>query len=120
MVSGPPLSGKTTYVKANARRGDLIVDVDWIFAALSGQPLHYDSEILLPFVASARDAILGRLMRKSELDRAWIVTSNPVAAQQIVRRLKAKQIDLKISRDEQRERMQRRKEENVWPGFLNL
>ena len=119
VVCGPPLSGKTTYVKQNARRGDLIVDVDWLYAALSGQELHYTPEELLPFVTSARDAVYERLMRPSKVERAWIITSKPEAASQIVARLNAKRIDLSVAPTEAQLRRHARTVENKWVGFIH-
>lgn len=119
VVSGPPFSGKTTYVRQHARPHDLIVDVDWIFAALSGQPLYFDSEALLPFVASARDAIYERLRRKSDVDRAWLVTSKPEAASQLVGRFGGEHVRLTVDPSQQQQRRQERKQRNGWRGFLN-
>jgi hypothetical protein len=121
VISGMPLVGKTTYVRQHATPGDLILDVDWLFAALSGQKLHVNTESLIPFVASARDAVYERLFRKSEVDRAWIVTSKHDAAVQIVRRFGAKHISIPpISTDELLRRKADRDKQNVWPGLLTL
>ncbi len=76
IVGGPPGAGKSTYVAAQFKPGDILVDVDALFVALSGLPM-YDSRrtVLLPFVFEARHAILLRLSRTSQVRRAWIVTT---------------------------------------------
>ncbi len=56
LVYGPPLSGKTTFVRQSMRRGDLVVDVDRLFVAVSMLP-DYDKP----------DALLGNVMRIHEL-----------------------------------------------------
>lgn len=40
IVYGPPLSGKTTYVRQITQPGDLILDIDSIWEAVTFQPAH--------------------------------------------------------------------------------
>lgn len=77
IVAGPPGSGKTTYVQQRARWGDLVIDVDALYAALSGLPWYEKPLDLLPFVLDARDAVIARLARQSDVGRAWIITGEP-------------------------------------------
>ncbi|MFH0902330.1 MAG: AAA family ATPase [Pseudomonadota bacterium] len=77
VVCGPPASGKTTYVRKWAQAGDLIVDVDTLYEALSGLPMYDRPKELLSFVCEARDAVIQRLKRHSDVGRAWIITSAP-------------------------------------------
>lgn len=51
LVYGSPLSGKTTYVKEHAQKGDLIIDIDNIWECLSGckryeKPRELNSSVL--------------------------------------------------------------------------
>lgn len=75
IITGPPGSGKTTYVNEQRQWGDLIVDVDTLYSALSGLEWYEKPDALLPFVLEARDAVLDRLHSQSELRHAWIITS---------------------------------------------
>ena len=76
LVCGPPGSGKTTYVREKARSGDLIVDVDAIYAALSGEPWYAKPAGLLPVVLAVRDAILEQIrMGNDDIARAWVISS---------------------------------------------
>jgi len=59
-VCGPPGSGKTTYVAERAKRGDLIIDLDDLWEALTGLGRFDESEILLPYIHEARNAVLKR------------------------------------------------------------
>lgn len=88
IVTGPPGAGKTTYVQQHAQWGDLILDVDALYSALSGLPWYEKPSALLPFVLDARDAVLNRLLRESELRQAWLITSE--ADQAELQRLKAR------------------------------
>lgn len=40
VVCGPSGTGKSTYIQERAKPGDVIVDFDQLFAALSGLPLY--------------------------------------------------------------------------------
>lgn len=75
IVTGPPASGKTTFVREKAQHGDLIVDVDTLYMALSGLTWYEKPDTLLPFVMEARDAVIRRLARESDVRHAWIITS---------------------------------------------
>lgn len=79
IVYGPPGAGKTSYVKEHARRGDLIIDFDALYAALSGLDWYDKPTALMPFVCEARDAVINRLHRNSEVQHAWLITSEPKA-----------------------------------------
>lgn len=74
VVCGPPGAGKTTYVRERAMWGDLVVDVDTLWTALSGLPLYDKPDPLLPFVLACRDAIYDRLSRANEVRQAWVIT----------------------------------------------
>lgn len=76
IVCGPPGSGKTTYVEKHKSWGDLVIDVDALFVALSGGLGWYEHPVaLLPFVMEARDAVIARLARTHEVSKAWILTA---------------------------------------------
>ena len=76
-IVGPPGSGKTTWVKQHMSPGDLVVDMDYLYSALSFLEFRNNPDSLLPFVAEARDAVLNRLTRPSAIRKAWIVSSSP-------------------------------------------
>lgn len=60
IVSGPPASGKSTFVKNNYRPGDLVLDLDIIYSAISLQPLHNrpNEKALIRYALAARQAII--------------------------------------------------------------
>ena len=89
VVLGPPGSGKTTYVLEHKHRGDLILDLDAIYSALSGLGMHDNPKELLGYVIAARDGILMKLHRPSECRRAWLITIDPVMAERWQRQYKA-------------------------------
>lgn len=77
IVFGPPGSGKMTYVRERFKWGDLIVDFDALYAAMSGMPIYEKPAPLAPFVCAARDAVIKRVLRPNDVLRAWIITTEP-------------------------------------------
>ena len=72
IVCGPPGAGKTTFVKDHVLWGDLVVDFDKLFSALSFLPEHEKPGNLFPFVCAARDAIY-REIERGDISRAWVI-----------------------------------------------
>lgn len=81
LICGPPGSGRIEYVTKLMKPGDLFVDLDAIYSAISGLPLHQKPAELLPFACEARDALLRRLARPSGVTQAWIVAGAPKPAE---------------------------------------
>lgn len=79
LVAGPPGAGKSSLVGGMFRAGDLIIDVDRLFTALSGLEVYEKPGALLAFALEARDAVLRRLAKPSPVGRAWIVAGAPTA-----------------------------------------
>lgn len=75
VVAGPPGAGKTTYVRQQIKWGELVVDLDALFAALSGLDWYEKPAGILPFALAARDAVIAQLYQASELQWAWVITS---------------------------------------------
>lgn len=75
IVWGAPGAGKNTYVNKHKLKGDLVVDWDSIFEALSTLPRYDKPKELMPFVAEARDAIIRRLCQPSQVRCAWIIST---------------------------------------------
>lgn len=105
VVCGPPGSGKSTFVRERMERGDLLVDMDELYRALSGLELRDKPDCLLPFVAEARDAVIARIYREQRGQlhrRAWVVTSSPDLAyiRDLLRRLRAEVHVLDVSTKE--------------------
>lgn len=76
IVYGSPCSGKTTYVKEHAGANDLIVDVDFIYSAISGRNPH-DINLAQYAVATDLREILYDIIRdrKGRWADAWIIST---------------------------------------------
>lgn len=71
VVCGAPGSGKTSWVRSQIRRGELVVDVDALFAALTMRPLYDKPESLIGAVLSLRDHVI------ESYEPAWVISSDP-------------------------------------------
>lgn len=70
VVWGPPASGKSSYIDANASDNALIWDFDRVMRVLSGKKLYSRNENLVGLVADLRSWIVERVA-KSGVDEAW-------------------------------------------------
>jgi len=74
MVYGPPLSGKTTFVLENMERGDIVIDMDRLFSAVSMQPYYDKPDNLLANVIGIRTLLLDNIKtRHGKWFNAWII-----------------------------------------------
>lgn len=102
VIAGPPGAGKSRWVEERRKWGDLVLDLDALYVALSGEPPYEKPQVLLPFVSEARDAIVSRLTRSHSVARAWIVGSLPkrVDRETLRRRLRAKVVVIETASEE--------------------
>ena len=74
IVYGPPMVGKKTFVSENMERGDLVVDMDKLFAAISMQPYFDKPNNLLSNVIGVRDLLIDNIKtRYGKWYNAWII-----------------------------------------------
>ena len=55
--------------------GDLMLDIDLMFEAITGLPMYDKPLSLLPVVLAMRDAVLAQLARPNQVQRAFIITA---------------------------------------------
>ena len=78
LVCGPPGAGKTTYVRDRAQHGDLILDLDRIFVALTGLNKYDKPNNILPYALTAYDDVVSHLSRdKSNIKCSWVISCSP-------------------------------------------
>lgn len=83
IVSGPPCSGKTTYVQQHAKPGDTVIDIDDIARTLDPSYVHWAKDVdraLLNRSIRVRNAMLGSLARAKH-GKAWFIVSAPTQAE---------------------------------------
>lgn len=78
LVCGSPASGKTTYVLENKTEGDLVVDLDYICAALMGETgnVHLDHRPILAVALEVRELLYQIVQaRRGKWERAFVITT---------------------------------------------
>lgn len=103
IVYGPPLSGKTTFVKQNMERGDLIMDMDALYEAVSFLPAYDKPNNLLPIVLGLRTLLIDNVRtRFGKWRDAWIIGgyADKFQRDRLIADLGAEPIFCDISKDE--------------------
>ena len=125
IIYGPPLAGKKTYVQQQLWQGDLIIDMDALYAALSGQPMYDKPEPLLLTVRAAHDRILDTVKtRYGRWDRAWIIGGYPdkYKREKLALDLGAELVFIQASKEQCLERLKwdpgRKHKEKEWTGYI--
>lgn len=80
LITGAPLSGKTTFVREHMQEGDLVFDIDDLWQILSGQPRYIKPNTLKSMVFNLRLAVKEQIQKGSGGWRnAYIIESLPLA-----------------------------------------
>lgn len=78
VVWGPPLSGKTTFVRENMHRGDIVVDMDRLYEAVSMLPYYDKPNELLTNVRGLYSHLIDNIKtRHGKWHNAWVVGGFP-------------------------------------------
>lgn len=103
LVYGSPLSGKTSFVMENKTDGDLILDIDSIYQALSGDYRYKKSNQIKDIVFAVRNTIYEQIqMRAGSWRNAWIVGTFPYMRDRetLIERLSAETIFIQATQEE--------------------
>ena len=76
IISGPPCAGKSTYVRENAKDGDLRVDYDLIAQALGAMNSHAAEGLVKQAAFNARDGAISAALKDINSD-SWIIHTSP-------------------------------------------
>lgn len=107
IVWGSPASGKTTYVKENKDKHDLVMDLDYIMRALYIADDRPQIEDAFPFARDIRDYFYEMVKeRKYYFNAVWIIAGLPFKKdrQKLVDYLNAELIYIESTREESIER----------------
>jgi hypothetical protein len=126
LVYGPPLSGKTTFVKQNMERGDLVVDLNLIYESVTMLPGYDKPDVLRPNVFGIRNLLIDQIRtRFGKWHDAWIVGGYPDKYQRdkLIEELGAQPIFCDVSKDECVARLQAeeslRYRKAEWAGYID-
>lgn len=118
IVTGPPCSGKSTYIKDNAKETDVIIDMDKLALALSHDntlPFEYDDKVR-KIARAARQAAVKEAIGQFQGERyrdLFIIHTDPSPDQRrSYRAANARFIELDPGKETCLKRLQNRPEEN--------
>ena len=103
LVYGPPLSGKTTYVADVMNEGDLIIDMDNIWQAVSGCKRYVKPGRLKSVVFNVRDTLLDAAKYKlGRWNNCYIIGGYPLISERerLIKEFGAREIYIEASKEE--------------------
>ena len=124
LVYGPPLSGKTTFVKDSMNEGDLMLDIDSIWQCVSGCERYIKPKRLNAVVFSIRDTILEAVRyRTGKWANAYVVGGYPLSGERerLVKELGAREVFIDCSREECLNRLELcedARDKKEWRGYI--
>lgn len=124
LVYGSPLSGKTTWVNEVKSDGDLIVDIDSIWQAVSGCERYKKPAVLNACVFGVRDYLIECVKyRRGKWRNAYVVGGYPLISERerLCRELRAREIFIDTSKDECLRRLAEcndGRDIEQWTGFI--
>lgn len=109
-VWGAPCSGKSSFVKENMQAGDIVLDIDRLWSALSGQPEYIKPNSIKAVVFNARNAILDSIKtRAGEWQQAFVIEGGALVGDRMrrIETLGAESILIEATREECLQRLAR-------------
>lgn len=109
LVYGPPLSGKTSFVRDAMNQGDLMIDIDNIWQCLSGCERYIKPKRLNAVVFAIRDSLLEAVRyRQGRWMNAYVIGGYPLSGERerLLKELGAREIFIEGSREECLERLE--------------
>ena len=103
LVYGSPLSGKTTWVNQVRNDGDLMVDMDSIWQAVSGCDRYVKPGTLNACVFGVRDYLLECVKyRRGKWRNAYVIGGYPLISERerLCKELRAREVFIDTSKDE--------------------
>ena len=103
LVVGSTCSGKTTWVKEQAGKNDIILDIDSIWQMISNNARYDKPKTIAPIIFAIRDCMLDQVkMRNGRWSNAYILTTetNPLTRQRMCDSLGAEEIYIESTKEE--------------------
>lgn len=127
IIYGPPMSGKSSYVIENMEEGDLVVDMDRLFQAISLNPLYKKPDSLRFNVFAIRNLLIDNIKtRYGSFRTAWIIGGYPnkFDRERLASELGAELVYIKADKDDCIYRLDytndyRQKNKEEWIGYIN-
>ncbi|MWC26645.1 HNH endonuclease signature motif containing protein [Paenibacillus sp. MMS18-CY102] len=126
LVYGPPFAGKAELVRQRLHRGDLVVDIDRLYEAVSGLPYYDKPDILFSNVMGVHAVLLDNIRtRYGKWGTAWILGgyADKFKRDRVAEDLGAELVYCELSREECIARLfedtDRRNRKVEWMGYID-
>ena len=124
VVYGAPFSGKKTFVMENMGKGDLVVDIEYIWSCIAGIYNINKPNTLKPIVFKIRDTLIDCVKyRQGRWNNAYIIGGYPFQSdrERLIRELNAREIYIESTKSECIERLKYMNDRdfNEWEGYIN-
>lgn len=123
LVYGAPLSGKTSWVKANMSEGDLVIDLDNIWQCVSGCERYVKPKRLKSIVFNVRNVLLDAVRyRAGKWNNCYIIGGYALSSERerLCKELGAREVFIEASKDECLARLDGREniDKSEWREFI--
>ena len=125
LVYGPPLSGKSTFVREEMEHGDMVVDMDRLYSALTMLPDYDKPNQLLPIVRGVHNLLVDNIkVRLGKWENAWVVGgyADRYKREKMAGELGAELIFCDVSKEECLRRLLadegRSERQDEWQGYI--
>lgn len=125
LVYGPPLSGKSSFVQERMTRGDLIVDMDRLYQAVSMLPYFDKPDNLMPNIWGIYNQLIDHIKtRYGRWNNAWVIGgfADKYKREKLANDLGAELIFCNVSQEECLRRLEideeRRYRKDEWKTFI--
>ena len=126
VVYGSPMSGKTSLVKERMQRGDLVVDMDGLYQAVSLLPSYDKPDNLLKNVLGIHNLLIDNIKtRYGKWNSAWVIGgyADKYKREKLAEDLGAELIFCDVSKDECLRRLgldeERKYRKDEWISYVN-
>lgn len=126
IVFGSPLSGKNSYVRENMKRGDIVIDMDRLYSAVSMLPYYDKPDNLFSNVIGIHNALIDNIKtRYGKWNNAWIIGgyADKYKRERLAEELEAELIFCNVSREECIRRLEldeeRKYRKDEWLKYIN-
>lgn len=124
LVYGAPLSGKSEWVRENMSEGDLVINVDDIWKAVSGCEKYVKPNRLRSVVFKVRDALIEAVRyRAGKWNNAYIIGGYALSSERLrlCKELGAREVYIESSEDSCCEKLQQYPylDQNEWKKYIS-